>query len=114
MIQNDPKLSKCLTLIKKDKNISECWLSFPIILNKKINKKKFLKKLNKFGVETRPIITGDFSRQPVFKKYKIKKQKIYKNSDYINRFGFYIGLHSEHLNNKDLNKLKNIFINSIN
>jgi len=114
MIQNDPKLSKCLTLIKKDKNISECWLSFPIILNKKINKKKFLKKLNKFGVETRPIITGDFSRQPVFKKYKIKKQKIYKNSDYINRFGFYIGLHSEYLNNKDLNKLKNIFINSIN
>ena len=29
-------------------------------------------------VETRPIISGDFSQQPALKKYNIKKQKLYK------------------------------------
>ena len=113
MIKSDKILSKYLNLINENKNISECWLSFPIILSKKINKKKFLYNLNKLGIESRPIITGDFSQQPVFKKYAIKKDKFYSNSRYIHNYGFYIGLHSKKIENKEIMYLKKSFLNSL-
>lgn len=114
VLQKDKICSKYFTFIETNKSISECWLAFPLILNKKINRKKFLKKLLDFGIETRPIISGDFSKQPVFRKYKIKKQKNYKNSNYIHKYGFYIGLYGDQLTNKDLLNLKKYFIKSLN
>ena len=67
----------------------------------------------KNGVENRPIISGDFSQQPALNKYKIKKQKLYKNADYIHKYGFYIGLYSEKLSNFDLKKLRKSFKKSL-
>ena len=113
MINNNKVLSKNLILIDSNKSVSECWLSFPIILNKKINKNKFLKNISKLGIESRPIITGDFSIQPVFKKYLIKKNKVYKNSRYIHNHGFYIGLHSKIIKNREIMHLKNSFLSSL-
>jgi len=113
ILQEDDKCSKYFDFIEKNKLVSECWLSFPIILKKKIDKIKFLNRLSKLGVESRPIISGDFSQQPALNKYKIKKQKKYKNADYIHKYGFYIGLYSEKLSNIDLNNLKNSFKKSL-
>ena len=112
-LENDTTCSKYFYFIEKNRFISECWLSFPIILKNKINKRSLLKRLYKNGVETRPIISGDFSQQPALKKYNIKKQKLYKNADYIHKYGFYIGLYSEKISNKDLRNLKNSFIKSL-
>ena len=112
-LENDETCSKYFYFIEKNRFISECWLSFPIILKKKINKRNLLNRLYKNGVETRPIISGDFSQQPALKKYNIKKQKLYRNADYIHKFGFYIGLYSEKISNKDLRNLKNSFIKSL-
>ena len=114
ILEQDETCSKLFYFIEKNKFISECWLSFPIILKKKINKKKLLNKLHKNGIETRPIISGDFSQQPALRKYNIKKQKLYKNADYIHKYGFYIGLYSEKISNKDLKNLKNSFLDSLN
>jgi len=112
-LENDATCSKYFYFLEKNRFISECWLSFPIILKNNINKRSLLKRLYKNGVETRPIISGDFSQQPALKKYNIKKQKLYKNADYIHKYGFYIGLYSEKISNKDLRNLKNSFIKSL-
>ena len=114
ILQNSLIGQKNFSFIETNKNISECWLALPVILNKNIDRKKFLKRLLNLGVQTRPIISGDFTRQPVFDKYKIAKQKLYKNSNYIHKYGFYIGIYSEPLSEKDLFKLKNCFIKSLN
>ena len=113
ILKEDDKCSKYFEFIEENKFVSECWLSFPIILKKKIDKIKFLNKLYKNGVENRPIISGDFSQQPALNKYKIKKQKLYKNADYIHKYGFYIGLYSEKLSNFDLKKLRKSFKKSL-
>ena len=113
ILKNDIVCSEYFNFIENNKFVSECWLSFPIILKKKIDKNKFLNKLLNCGVETRPIISGDFSQQPALNKYKIKKQKSYKNADYIHKYAFYIGLSSNKLTNSDLVKLKNSFIKSL-
>ena len=83
-------------------------------MNKKsqINKSTFVKKLEKLGIETRPIISGNFTKQPSAKKYKlIKKNQKFKNTDFVNKYGLFIGLHTEKISNKMLKLLINsIFI----
>lgn len=113
ILKNDILCSEYFNFIENNKFISECWLSFPIILKKKINKNKILNKLLKYGVEARPIISGDFSQQPALNKYKIKKLKLYKNADYVHKYAFYIGLYSKKLTNKNLENLRDIFRKSL-
>ena len=74
-------------------------------INKKYlrNKDKFLKYLNKNGIETRPIIGGNFLNQPCIKLYKIKQnKKFFKNAQEIENRGFFIGLHTNAIEEKKL------------
>ena len=45
-----------------DKNLKPSWFGLPFLLKEKYAKKKkiIIKNLNKFGIETRPIISGNF------------------------------------------------------
>ena len=66
--------------------------------------------LAKKGVETRPIISGNFLRQPVAKLHKLDKNKSkFRNADEIQNLGF-IGLHTQKITNKSLNKLVNALL----
>ena len=63
------------------------------------------------NVETRPIISGNFVNQPCIKLYKIKYNKKYlKNSQEIERRGFFIGLPTKPLNNNFVKRLVNILL----
>ena len=48
------------------KKVKPSWFGFPVLINKKylLKKKKFLNFLNKKGIETRMIISGNFMNQP--------------------------------------------------
>ena len=63
-----------------------------MILSEKINRMKFINLINKQGVETRPIISGNFAKQPAVKKYLISKKYKLLNADKINDYGFFIGI----------------------
>ena len=95
------------------KNITPSWFGLPIILNQKYkNKKKnYLKFLNKNGVETRPIISGNFLNQPSIKLYGLnEKSKTFENSQKIEELGFFIGLHIKPLEKKNLEKLTKLLL----
>ena len=64
-------------------------------------------------METRPIISGNFLKQPSIKKYKLNRNLKLKNSDVINNHGFFIGLPTNSITNKKIKKLVDIFENSI-
>ena len=101
------------TFVTPAKNITPSWFGLPIILNQKYrNKKKnYLKFLNKNGVETRPIISGNFLNQPSIKLYGLNKNaKIYKNSQKIEELGFFIGLHIKPLKEKNIEKLTKLLL----
>ena len=93
-----------------DKNLKPSWFGLPLLLN--INylkyKKKIIKNLNDKGIETRPIISGNFLNQKASKIYnlKIKDQK-FPNADYIDKAGFFIGLHTKQIKSKTLKYLSN-------
>ena len=79
-----------------------------MIVNEKFSKIKnnFLNYLSSCGIENRPIISGNFLNQPASKLYKFKfDSKIFKNSQSIEDRGFFIGLHTNKITNKNINFL---------
>lgn len=97
---------------KKEENSEPAWFALPFILNKKYNKKNYLKYLENNGIDTRPIVTGNFTRQPVFKDLNINiNASTFVNSEIIHENGFFIGLPSYKMNNEKIQKLIKILIN---
>ena len=82
---------------KVRKDVKTNFLAYPIIIkeNKLFTKKKLQIFLEKNGIQTRPIFSGNILRHPAFKKLKSSKNKLnsFKNSDYIMRNGLLIGCH---------------------
>jgi len=101
------------SFFKINPNVKPSFFGLPILLNKKYlgKRKRYLSLLDKAGVETRTIISGNFLNQPAIKLHKLgnKKDK-FTQAQKIEDLGFFIGLHTKILNNKSLNKLVNVLL----
>tara|TARA_Y200000002_G_scaffold101227_1_gene82108 strand:+ start:150 stop:1352 length:1203 start_codon:yes stop_codon:yes gene_type:complete len=98
-------------LPSQQKGLITAWLAYPIIIKNgvKLNRQKLQIFLEKKGIQTRTIFTGNILRQPIMKKRFYKKVKDAElNSNNIMRNGVLIGCHHG-LNNKDLNYIKKTF-----
>ena len=86
-----------LLLTKSEKDRRKSYLFYPITVkkNKFFKKKDLVKELEKNGIETRSVMAGNISKQPVAKILKFKKSRSLKNSDYIHDNSFVIGNHHE-------------------
>ena len=112
-LKKSKKWNDQFSFFKINKYVEPSFFGFPVILNKKFlgRRNEYLKTLAKKGVETRPIISGNFLRQPVAKLYKLDKNKsIFKNADEIQNLGFFIGLHTQKIKSKTLSKLVNALL----
>lgn len=97
------------------KNLVTPWLAYPVIIKStsNINRQKLQIFLEKKGIQTRTIFTGNILRQPIMKKRKYKKVKSAEiNSNNIMKNGILIGCHHG-LKNKDLEYIKKNFLNFI-
>ena len=101
----------------QQKGLKTPWLAYPVIINnKKIKRQKLQIFLEKRGIQTRTIFTGNILRQPIMKKREYKKVKFAEiNSNNVMKNGILIGCHHG-LNERDLDYIKKsfkIFINNI-
>ena len=82
-------------LPKVYKKTNTSWLAFPLIIreNRYFKRKDLMIFLEKKGIQTRVIFTGNILRQPGFKKIRCFKNKSYPNADYLMRNGILIGCH---------------------
>jgi len=97
------------TFLHNSKKVKPSWFGLPILINKKYiyKKKKFLDFINKKGIETRMILSGNFMNQHSIKLYKLnEKNTLYNNAQEIEKRGFFIGLHTQSINEKLLNYLE--------
>jgi len=96
------------TFFEPNKNLEPSWFGLPLLLNKKFikHKKNFLKYLNLIGIETRPILSGNFLNQPSSKLYNFKyEKKKLRTSQEIEDRGFFIGLPTNDMSSKTLDFL---------
>ena len=105
MNQNFFRLPKQLSQVKTS------WLAFPLTIENDapFSRIEIVKYLESYGIQTRPVFTGNVLRQPAFKKIN------YKNSDRkfdvtnnIMKNSFLIGC-NHGLNNEHIEKIKSVF-----
>jgi len=110
-LKKNNKWNNQFEFVKIDNKINPSWFGLPILItNKNIDKKKFLKKISKNGIENRPIISGNFLNQPASKFFNFDiKSNDFKVADDIERRGFFIGLHTEKISKNHIdNIVKNL------
>lgn len=100
------ELSKFSDIIMTHKNrrkIRHAWFGYPIVIrpSSRIKRKEFTDFLERRGIETRPIMAGDMTQQPVMKHMLFKKQGKLPNTELVHKNGFFIGNH-QGMNDKDL------------
>ena len=113
-LQNSKKWNNQFSFFEPNKNLDASWFGLPLLINKKyiFKKNKFLNYLNKNGIETRPILSGNFANQPAIKLYKINYNlKNLKNSQEIEERGFFIGLPTQIISLKKINNLTSSLLN---
>ena len=96
------------TFFDPNKNLKPSWFGLPLLIKKELikKKKKFLEYLNYSGVETRPILSGNFLNQEGCKLYNFKyKKSDIKVSQEIEDRGFFIGLPTDDMSSGKLNFL---------
>ena len=113
LFKKNKKINKTIKVIKPNKFVNPSWFGLPLIVNKKNLLKNIMLKLEKNGIETRPIISGNFLKQPSVKKYGLIKNIKYKNADYINNHGFFIGLPFNKIKLNILKKIEQSFQKSV-
>lgn len=107
--------SDILTCFEKEENSEPAWFALPFILSNKIKKIDYLNNLEKNNIATRPIVTGNFARQPVFIDLNFNiEPSIFKNAEIIHDQGFFIGLPSYEMSDEKINYLVNILLNKNN
>ena len=83
-------------------------------MNKKLESHytPFLEYLTYKKVENRPIVTGNFARQPIFKFLDLKiNPEEYKGAEILHKRGFFIGLSCQKMSDERIDKLDDIFFN---
>ena len=109
ILVNDTNWNNQFKFVDIPEEIDPSFMVLPILLNPryKNKKKQFINYIESKGIETRPIISGSFPNQPSTKLFKLNKSnKKFKGSEYIQKFGFVIGLHTRKIMKKDLLFLK--------
>ena len=61
--------------------------------------------MEKNGIETRPIISGNFAKQPAAIKYGLAKNQKFPNTDDVYNKSFFIGLPTKHIRNNFIDKI---------
>jgi len=89
------------------------WFGFIILLDKKYknDKSKYQNYLLENGIDTRPIISGNFALQPVYKSYcgNYATKEFY-NAQELNDRGIFVGCHTTPIDNKILKKFTEILL----
>ena len=114
-IKNHEKFNGQITFVNVLNDTKPSWMGCPMFLNKKYKNKhrKFLEYLTSKNLENRPIISGNFVRQPVFKLLNIEgihNPEFFEGGEYIHHLGFFIGLPCYKLSNKNIKKIVNIIL----
>ena len=81
---------------KTYKNVKTGWLAFPLVLQNKLalRRRDMQIYLEKLGIQTRTIFTGNIMRQPVAEKFEWDSFGTFEVSDEIMRSGILLGSHN--------------------
>jgi len=109
----NPKYDQCMRMMAGSKGLDPAWFGIAIHIHEKYEHQlvEYLAYLTANGVENRPIISGNFIRQPSIAMYcKDEKPENYPGSEMIHKRGFFIGVHQIVVEDSKIEKLAQIML----
>jgi len=90
-------LSNIIHLPEVSPEAEACWFALPIMLKPEalISRNEVTRKLQALGVETRPIVAGNLTKQPVSRRFDWLRKDDLPGANAIHDRGFYVGIHSQ-------------------
>lgn len=99
-------LKNIIGFFHQNKYVKPSWFGIPIkIISNKVKKNILINNLEKNGIETRPIISGNFAKQPAAVKYGLAIKEKFPNTDYVYQRSFFIGLPSKRISKNFIYKI---------
>lgn len=83
------------------------WFGFSIILKGNLKRSDVIDILSKHNIDSRPIVTGNFTKNPVLKYFDFSIYGDLRNAKFLDANGFFVGNSQENLFN-ELHHLKNV------
>ena len=114
-ITTDKRWNNQVSFVEKKDNSEPSWFGLAMLINKKFRHRKnlILHQLDKLGIENRPIISGNFLKQPALRKYNIsQKAKNFPNANHVHEYGLFVGIKNKIMSQDETNKFTNIFFKS--
>jgi len=108
-----PRWRKQLDFPVPAEGTEPAWFGFPCLLDAQLrhHHRSYLDYLTREGVENRPIVSGNFVRQPALKLHGIACDPLaFPNAEAIAHRGFFIGIHTEHIEDAMLGRLADILL----
>jgi CDP-4-dehydro-6-deoxyglucose reductase, E1 len=108
-----PRWKNQFTFPVSAKDCEPAWFGFPCLLHADLERhhRKYMDYLSVNGVENRPIVSGNFVRQPALKLFGIETDpQNFPGAEAVNRRGFFIGLHTEKLADSMIERLTNLLL----
>lgn len=89
-----------------DKKVDVCWFSFPITV--KGDRGSLLRHLEKAGIETRPLFSGQITLHPAYQNSEYRVSGKLDGANYITEHSFWISCHPS-LSKRDLKYIVKTF-----
>jgi CDP-6-deoxy-D-xylo-4-hexulose-3-dehydrase len=108
-----PKWKKQFEFTTAAEGTTPVWFGFCCLLRDDLSghHKRFLRYLSENGVENRPIVSGNFVRQPALKQFGLNLvPEDFKGAEAVHNRGFFIGLHTTQLTGAQLDRLSDIML----
>jgi CDP-6-deoxy-D-xylo-4-hexulose-3-dehydrase len=112
-LSRDNRFSCLMSLMEASENIDPAWFGLGVLLHRPYahQRLEFLKYLEKNGIENRPVISGNFIRQPCISAFcDEERPENYPGAEAIHTRGFFIGIHQTSLNQTVIEKLVDIIL----
>ncbi|UJR20075.1 hypothetical protein I4U23_023207 [Adineta vaga] len=107
------RFSSLMSLIEPSEDVDPAWFGLGFLLHRCYTHQRFefLKYLEKNGIENRPIISGNFIRQPCISIFCDEEHpENYPGAEVIHSRGFFIGVHQMSLDQTIIDKLVEIIL----
>ena len=113
LLSRDNRFKSVMSLMEAATGVDPAWFGVGVILHRPYahQRLEFLKYLEKNGIENRPIISGNFIRQPCIAAFcEQERPEDYPGAEAIHTRGFFIGIHQIALEQTVIEKLVNIML----
>jgi CDP-4-dehydro-6-deoxyglucose reductase, E1 len=92
-VKSSPKLSEFFTPVEATPGTNPSWFGFPLYCREDLSREKIVASLEAKKIGTRLLFAGNLTKQPAYKNVDFRIHKELKNTDYIMKQLFWLGVH---------------------